>query len=296
MRHAILGAGGVGLLIGGGLALAGQPVVLILRPETLAEYPGGVHVESAVLGEFDVDVPAVTRLDRPVDVLWVTVKATQLEAALATASPAVAPDAMVVPLLNGLDHVARLRETFGEQVVPGAIRVESERVGPAHVVQSSPFVATDLAPQPALRERAEALAREMGEAGLACNVGDSEAQVLWTKLALLGPFALGTSSAGAPIGVARQDPELMGLMAGAVREVCAVGVAEGASLDADVFIRVLGAMPAEMRSSMQKDIAAGRPTEVDAIAGSVLRRARERGIPAPALTELVRRVAAAQAL
>src|SRR5204862_276336 len=83
-----------------------------------------------------------------------------------------------------------------EQVVPGAIRVESERVGPAHVVQSSPFVATDLAPPPALRERAEALAREMGEAGLACNVSDSEAQVLWTKLALLAPFALGTSGAG----------------------------------------------------------------------------------------------------
>jgi 2-dehydropantoate 2-reductase len=296
MRHAILGAGGVGLLIGGGLALAGQPVVLILRPETLAEYPGGVHVESAVLGEFDVDVPAVTRLDREVDVLWVTVKATQLEAALAMASPAVAPAAMVVPLLNGIDHVARLREVFGEHVVPGAIRVESERVGPAHVVQSSPFVATDLAPPAALRERAEAVAREMGEAGLACNVSDSEAQVLWTKLALLAPFALGTSSAGQPIGVAREDPELMELMADAVRETCAVGAAEGASLDPDVFIRVLGAMPADMRSSMQKDIAAGRPTEVDAIAGSVLQRARERGVPAPALTELVHRVAAAQAL
>ncbi len=296
MRHAILGAGGIGLLVGGGLAQAGSPVVLVLRPETLADYPGGVHVESVVLGEFDVDVPAATRLDRPVDVLWVTVKATQLEAALALASPAVAADAVVVPLLNGIDHVARLRAVYGDVVVPGAIRVESERVGAGHVVQASPFASTDLAPPPALRERAEAVAGEMREAGLACTVRDSEAHVLWAKLALLAPFALGTSSVGQPIGVARQDPELLQLMGQAVREVCAVAATEGAPLDAQVFIQALQGMPGEMRSSMQKDIAAGRSTEVDAIAGPVLRRGRERGVPTPALAELVRRVGAPQAL
>ncbi len=296
MRHAILGAGGIGLLVGGGLAQVGSPVVLVLRPATLAEYPGGIHVESAVLGEFDVDVPATTRLDRPVDVLWVTVKATQLEGALALASPAVAPEAVVVPLLNGVDHVARLREVYGDHVIPGAIRVESERVGPAHVVQASPFASTDLAPPPALRERAEAIAREMREAGLACTVRDSEAQVLWGKLALLAPFALGTSGVGQPIGVARQDTELLELMGRAIREVCAVAATEGAPLDPQVFLQALQGMPAEMRSSMQKDIAAGRATEVDAIAGPVLRRGRERGIPTPAMNELVRRVGAPQAL
>ena len=140
MRHAILGAGGVGLLIGGALAQAGKPVLLVLRPAALEEYPGGIHVESVVLGEFDVDVPASSRLDRPVDVLWITVKAPQLDEALSVASPAVAPEAVVVPLLNGVDHVARLRAVFGDLVIPGAIRVESERDGPGHVVQASPCV------------------------------------------------------------------------------------------------------------------------------------------------------------
>src|SRR2546430_1096914 len=121
MRHAILGAGGVGLLVGGGLAQAGQPVLLILRPETLERYPGGIRVESVVLGEFDVDVAAAPRLDRPVDVLWVTVKANDLESALALAAPAVAPEAVVGPLLNGVEHVAPLREGFGDQVRPGSI-------------------------------------------------------------------------------------------------------------------------------------------------------------------------------
>ncbi|HXM55641.1 MAG TPA: 2-dehydropantoate 2-reductase [Candidatus Dormibacteraeota bacterium] len=290
MRHAILGAGGVGLLIGGALAQAGQPVLLILRPETLEEYPGGIHVESVVLGEFDVDVPAAPRLDRPVDVLWVTVKATQLEPALELASPAVAPDAMVVPLLNGIDHVDRLREVFGGQVIAGAIRVESEKVGAGHVVQASPFVSTDLGPEPALRARAEAIAAEMKAAGLPCTVGDGEAEVLWGKLALLAPFALVTSSVGQPIGPARDDPQTRALMEAAVREVCAVAVREGAAVDPDVFIQALAGMPADMRSSMQKDIAAGRQPELDGIAGPVLRRGRRHGIPTPAVEQLVQRI------
>src|SRR5690348_9667315 len=158
MRHAILGAGGVGLLIGGALAQAGKPVLLIMRPGAVDEYPGGIHVESVVLGEFDVDVPASTRLDRPVDVLWVTVKAHQLDGALGVASPAVAPEAIAVPLLNGVDHVGRLRQVYGDLVIPGAIRVESERVGPGHVVQASPFISADLGPPAALRGRADAIA------------------------------------------------------------------------------------------------------------------------------------------
>ncbi len=290
MRHAILGAGGIGLLVGGGLAQAGHPVVLILRPDSLAEYPGGIHVESAVLGEFDVDVPASTRLDREVDVLWVTVKATQLEEALSLASPAVAPDAVVVPLLNGIDHVARLRERYGDQVIPAAIRVESERVGPVHVVQVSPFVSTDLGPPAALRDRASAIAAEMRGAGMACAVRDAEADVLWGKLALLAPFALGTSAVRQAFVGARDDAEVLELMLRAVHEVCAVAATEGARLDPELFVQALLRMPDEMRSSMQKDIAAGRPPELDAIGGAVLRRGSERGVPTPALAELVRRV------
>jgi len=296
MRHAILGAGGVGLLIGGALAQAGRPVLLIMRPAALEEYPGGIHVESVVLGEFDVDVPASTRLDRPVDVLWVTVKAAQLEDALRVASPAVAPEAVAVPMMNGVDHVDRLREVFGDLVIPGAIRVESERVGPGHVVQVSPFASSDLGPSPAMRGRAEAIAAEMNEAMLPCTVRDGEAEVLWGKLALLAPFALGTSCVRQPIGPARQDPELRALMCSAVVEVCAVAGAEGAPLDAEVFTQALLGIPDDMRSSMQKDISAGREPELDAIAGPILRRGRARGIGTPAVAELARRIGGSQAL
>src|SRR2546423_1834492 len=119
VRHAVLGAGGVGGLIAAARAEDGQDVILVLRAETLEVSPGGIHLESEGVGDIDVDVPAVGRLDREVEVLWVAVKATQLEDALRAASPAVAGNALVIPLLDGVDHVSRLLEGLG--VVGGAV-------------------------------------------------------------------------------------------------------------------------------------------------------------------------------
>jgi 2-dehydropantoate 2-reductase len=198
--------------------------------------------------------------------------------------------------MNGIDHVDRLREVFGDLVIPGAIRVESERAGPGHVVQGSPFATIDLGPRPPLREPAEAIAADMYDAGLPCTVRDSEAEVLWGKLALLAPFALGTSSLRQPIGAALRDSEVRALMCAAIVEVCAVAGTEGAPLDAEVFTEALLGMPDDLRSSMQKDIAAGRQPELDAIAGPILRRGREHGIATPAVEELARRVGGTQAL
>jgi 2-dehydropantoate 2-reductase len=82
MRHAVLGAGGVGGFVGGVLAQAGQPVTLIVRPSRQHHYPERLTVESEMLGTFEVPVRVTDRLDEPFDVVWITVKATALEAAL----------------------------------------------------------------------------------------------------------------------------------------------------------------------------------------------------------------------
>lgn len=291
MRHAVLGAGGVGGLFAGALARKGHEVVLLMRPESLAAYPGRISVRSEALGDFEVEVPAEARLSRPVDVLWVTVKSQQLEPALALAPPEVVGDALVVPLLNGIDHVARLRAAYGDRVVPGAIRVEAERVGPGQIVHPSPFASTDLAPAPALAARTEQLAAEMIAAGLSASVlAGREAEVLWGKLAMLCPMALATSSRQQPIGPTRADQETRELMLACSREVCAVAATEGAQLDPERYSAGLLGAPEGMRSSMQKDLAAGRPLELDFIAGPVISRGRERGIPTPATVELARRV------
>jgi 2-dehydropantoate 2-reductase len=286
----------VGGLVAAALAQDGRDVVLVLRPETLEAYPGGLHVESRALGDIEVDVPASARLSRPVDVLWVTVKATQLDDAIKIAAPAVAGNAVVVPLLNGIDHVGFLRQVYGDVVIAGSIRVESERVGPGHVVQTSPFAMLELGPPPELRERAGALAEELRSSGLSCAVRDGEADVLWGKLAVLAPFALASSSLRQPAGMVRQDGSTCRLMLEAAREACAVAATQGVALDPRAVEGALLAMPADMRSSMQKDLAAGRPLELAAISGPILRIGRERGIATPATAELVRRVVANQAL
>src|ERR1700692_1077834 len=111
MRHAILGAGGVGGLIGVALAKSGESVTLVLRPEALKDYPAELSLESP-LGSFSVPVDRVSRGATAYDVLWITVKATQLESALRSVTVDPGQLGAVVPLLNGINHVAVLRARF----------------------------------------------------------------------------------------------------------------------------------------------------------------------------------------
>src|SRR5579864_2584142 len=143
MRHAILGAGGIGGLLAGALARSGGEVVLLVRPSSRSRFERRLRVESIVLGDFEVEVDAVSVLDRPVDALWVATKATQLDAAWSLASPERVADSPVIPLLNGVDHLALLRSRYAN-VVAAAIRVESERVSPSLIRQSSPFLRIEM--------------------------------------------------------------------------------------------------------------------------------------------------------
>jgi len=279
LRHAVLGAGGVGLLVAGVLARAGRDVLLLLRPEALTAFDGTIAVESVVLGAFAAPARAAPRLDEPVDVLWVATKATALDAALELAPPERVR--VAVPLLNGVEHVARLRERF-QHVVAASISVESERLAPGRVRQTSPFLRVVLAPG------GEALAAELREAGLEdVSVGVGEAAVLWSKLAFLAPLALATSAAGGPLGAVLGDTGWRERFERCRAEVCAVAAAEGAPQDAARLEALLEAASPEMRSSMQKDVEAGRGPELDAIGGAVLRAARRHEIAVPATEELV---------
>jgi 2-dehydropantoate 2-reductase len=283
-RHAVLGAGGVGGFLGAALARAGREVLLIMREESLARYGGVVHVESVLLGDFEVELPAAPTLEGPTDVVWVTTKAHHLAEALDRVPKVEAEDSVVVPLLNGLDHVELLRRRFGPaRVLPASITIESERVQPGRVRQLSPFASVRLSP--ALQ--AEDLQYELGAAGIAASVGESEASVLWGKLALLAPIALTTTSRGSELGGVLADPAWRRRLDECVREVAATARADGVALDPATLIAQIESVPPGTRSSMQKDREAGRPTEIDAIGGSVLRAAARHGLDAPATRQLV---------
>lgn len=284
MRHAILGAGGVGGLIGVALAKLRESVTVVLRPETLKDYPAELTLESP-LGSFSVPVDRAASVAGPYEVLWITVKATQLESALRSVTVDPSQIGAVVPLLNGIDHVAALRAHFGhDRVVPGSIGVEAERVAPGKILHRGMAVRVTLS---SIGEsRLANTAAEFKKFGFSCQFVADEMKILWSKLSVLAPFALTTTAAGLTIGEVASDPVWRKRLEAVTREVATVGTASGTPLDASVIIPFFDKTPPGGRSSMQKDVAAGNPPELDAIAGPILRLAKEHGIEVPVTREL----------
>jgi 2-dehydropantoate 2-reductase len=249
-----------------------------------------LRVSSVLLGDFVAHPRADSRLREPVDALIVATKAAGLREALERVE--VAPP-LVLPLLNGLDHIAVLRERFGDEaVVAGTIRVEADRPEPGVVVHTSQFLRVDMASEyHVARAPMQALASTLSDAGVPARVGDSEPQVMWSKLVRLNALACTTSARDLLLGEIRSTPELRAELVGAIEEGCAVAQAEGASIPSGDPLGELTAAHDTLGSSMQRDIAAGRPPELDAIPGSVLRAAARHGIECPTIERLVGMIA-----
>jgi 2-dehydropantoate 2-reductase len=282
---AILGSGAVGALVGAALSRNGTSATLVTREPTAALLGRvGLQVESPRFGDHHVWVRAQDRLAEPAGALLVAVKAPHLDAALERVE---GEPEVVVPLLNGVEHVAALRQRFGDRVVGGVIRVQAHREGAAHVVHRAPFITITLAdapPGPAAAAAAR-LATTLRGAGIDVAAGGSEPAVLWGKLARLAGLALGTTAADAPLGEVRGDAEAV------AREVVPVANAEGAGLDAEGLVAELRGLPDAASSSLRADVAAGAVDhELDAIAGAVLRAAARHGLEAPRTAALAARI------
>jgi 2-dehydropantoate 2-reductase len=297
---AVLGPGGVGGLVAGVLDRAGAGVVLIAREETAATIASrGLSVRSVMFGDFNARVRARASLscEESVDVLIVATKAAGLRAALERVQ---CEPRLVLPLLNGLDHLALLRDRFDPAtVLASTIRVESDRPEPGVVVHTSRFLLIDMATgSPAALPRMQALARTLEHAGIPVRVTlpvseRSEAQVMWSKLVRLNALACTTSAYDKLLGEIRSTPELRADLVGTIEEACAVGRAEGAEdVDPKTALGELELAHDALGSSMQRDIAAGRPPELDAIPGSILRAGARHGLACPTIERLVAAIAA----
>jgi len=322
MKIAVLGPGGVGGLVAGALARGperpGQAdssvggVCVLARESTVRVIEErGLRVTSILLGDFTAHPHVHELLEEPVDALIVATKAAALPGALERVQ---AQPALVLPLLNGLDHLVALRERFGGQaVVAGTIRVEADRPEPGVVVHTSAFLRIDMASRyAAMRAPMERLADVLSRAGVPARVyppnpsapedpsplqraaapaDGGEAQVMWSKLVRLNALACTTSAFDLPLGPIRSTPELRAELVGAIEEGCAVARAEGAEIPAGDPLGELNAAHDTLGSSMQRDIAAGRPPELDAIPGAVLRAAARHGIECPTIERLVAMIA-----
>lgn len=289
-RVAVLGPGGVGGLLAAVLARAGGSVIVLAGDETArAIARDGLRVQSKRFGDFDVRVRTATHLSEPVHACLVAVKATHLRDALDRVPADRLGDGLVIPFLNGLEHVDLLRSIYAPASVAAAtIRVEAARVGPGVIRQTSPFVAIEVAASNENRDRVERVASNLAAAGLDVKVRDDELAMLWDKFVLLEPFALLSTHERANAGVIRttRHDQAEAL----ISEAIAVARADGVTIDRDRLMMTFDSLPDSMESSMQRDQAAGRPLELEALGGALLRRAARAGIAVPVTARMVEEI------
>jgi 2-dehydropantoate 2-reductase len=285
--YAVLGPGGVGGLLAAVLAKGGHRVTCLAGEETArALGKDGIRVRSKLFGDFTAPVDASASLDRQVDACFVATKATSLQDALTRLPRSALGEALVIPLLNGLDHVAILRELYDpSNVVAGVIHVESTRVSPGVIEQESPFARVSLASETAPAERIRPVAADLSTAGFEVVTELDEPTILWSKLSFLATLALLTTRHRATAGEIRTAHR--GQLVATAREIAAVSGASGGPDDPQAILDFVDRFRAEGKSSMLRDREAGRPLELDAIGGAVLRAADTHDIPVPTVTALV---------
>lgn len=289
MRIAVIGAGGVGGYFGGKLAQAGNDVTFVARGRHLdAIRSAGLRIESAQ-GTFTISsARAVERMEDvgPVDVAMLSVKLWDVEATAPTLAPLVASGGVVIPFQNGVDAPEILKRALGnDHVLGGAAYIAATIKAPGIIAHTGSMARLVVgAFDAALAQRAAAFAEACNAAGIQCDHTRDIRGALWTKYVFLTALSGCTSLARQPVGGIRGDPDLRATFEASMRETVAVARARGVELGegfVEKQLAFLDTLPAEMRSSMQNDLAAGNRLEAPWLAGGVARMARESGLAAP---------------
>jgi 2-dehydropantoate 2-reductase len=289
MRIAIFGTGGVGGYFGGRLAQAVEDVTFIARGEHLrAIQSQGLTVDS-LNGDFVIHPARATDSVAGVgvvDLVVVGVKAWQVPAAARAMKPLIGPTTTVLPLQNGVDAVAQLIEELGQEVVIGGLcKIVSFVVGPGHIRHAG-FAPSIVVGELDNRrtDRILAIEQTLNHAGVETTIAADIDGALWTKFLFIASFSGVGAIANAPAGVLRTNPELRAQMLDAMEEISTLARARGIQLPADAIEKAMAAvdgLPEDATSSMQRDIAAGKPSELESQSGAVVRMAHETGVAVP---------------
>jgi 2-dehydropantoate 2-reductase len=284
---AILGPGAVGGTLAVRLSTAGAHVVCVAHPEAAGLIAlAGLQVESPE-GMLTARVEVTEQLAKPVDLLLVTVKAPALSDALERVSPDSVSTGVVVPLLNGLEHMDLMRERFDGRVAAGSIsHFQAYRAGRVQIVEATASPVITIASESLARTELDRAADILRRARIDVRVGQNERRVLWHKLARIAPLAAATSASGRTVGELRNDATWRPRLDGAIAETCAVADADGVQLRPASQWAIIDEMADETTTSAARDVVAGRRSELDAIVGCVLRVAKRYGVPCPTLEEL----------
>ncbi|HEY3820334.1 MAG TPA: 2-dehydropantoate 2-reductase [Polyangiaceae bacterium] len=286
MRIVVVGAGGVGGLVAGLLARAGHEVAVVARGAALeAIRDRGLRVESP-LGAFTVRVEAASPPElAPAEAVLLGVKAWQVPQVAATLAPLLTREGFVVPLQNGVEAPEQCGAVLGaDRVVGGLCHVLSRLAAPATVVHVGAPPSFTFAASTQHAAGVERLRAALESAGARVAVVDDFPAALWEKFLFIASFGGVAAVARSTAGVVRTIPETRRLLADACEEVRALAMAKGIACAPDVVAKTMAfidSLPEAATPSLQRDVVAGRPSEIDSLSGAVARIGASLGVPVP---------------
>jgi 2-dehydropantoate 2-reductase len=294
VRIGIYGTGGVGGYFGARLAESGEDVAFIARGAHLAAIRAeGLRI---AMDDRELRIQPAAATDDPseagsVDVVLLGVKTWQVEDAARAMGPMLGPATFVLPLQNGVEAVAQLAGVLGrERVVGGLCASFSYVVAPGRIrslgqIHSLRFGELDKRPS----ERTERLRAAFERAGVRATIPPDIHVALWEKFLFVVSFGSVGAYTGETAGAARTNPASRAMLERCMREILAVGRAKGVPLAEEAVPAALGfvdSLDPNGTTSLQRDLAAGRPSELEAWTGAVVRLGRESGVPTPLHAEI----------
>ena len=290
MKTCIFGAGAVGGYFGGRLAQAGNDVTFIARGRHLeALLANGLQVKS-VNGDFYVHPVMATDQPRsvgPVDVVLCCVKTWHVAEAAAQMETMIGPHTLVIPLQNGIEAHTTLAGVLGQQpILPGLCKLISMVNAPGHIhhMGADPYLAFGEM-DGGRSDRAQTVARTLSHAaGMSVHLSRHIVTQLWRKFMLIAPWSGMGAVTRMPVGVFRSVPETRSMLMACIREVYNTARAHGVDMEEQAVadtIAFIDQLPPEGTASMQRDIMEGRPSELDAQSGAVVRYGKKGGVPTP---------------
>ena len=289
MRFAIFGVGAIGGYFGGRLAQAGEDVTFIARGNHLqAMRKKGLRVDS-INGDFVVS--PVTATDDPaqigvVDVVMVGVKTWQVPEAAKSIQPLMGEDTLVLPLQNGVEAPTQLAEILGRgHVCGGLAKIFSFIAAPGHIRHSGvePYIGFgELDNQ--RTARLENLLRAFKRSGIKAEIAPDITAALWAKFLFVASWGGIGAITRAPIGVIRSFAQTRRMLERSMQEIYDVARALKINLEPETVsasMAFVDTLPPHGTTSMQRDIAENRPSEIDSWSGAVVRLGREAGVSVP---------------
>lgn len=287
MKIAVIGLGGVGGYFGGRLAAAGRDVVFLVTERTASAMRGKPLEVASIHGDFRVDAPRISSRSEVLDdrdLIIVATKTSQIEPITRTCLEGhVAENALVLPLQNGVEATSIIASGLGEhRVLIGLCGIIAFKAGPGRIrhVGIDPFIRFGW-PSGEHSRRLEEIREVFESSGITAEIPASPLAALWQKFLFVVSWGSVAALAGAAAGEIRAQPQTSSVVRDAMDEIAALAAARGITVDVETAWRFWNELPADATTSLQRDIAEGRESELEHWTGAVVRLAGESGVDAP---------------